>query len=377
MLANACSSSGPWTPWTLARTSASRFGTKMGAESPPPLVCPTRSETSARSCSRCAIWLSRASIRARKSAIESGSAGTSGVAWLSAGVTAVIVRRGSHDRLHCLNALLQAGHDLFGSRGGQSKDAPTHALASPVIDATRVGSQPEYGDWNRVPTRLFGQARKLRNALVNAGRVSPSSNRHPFVAVVEYALERVRTVAADDDRRMWLLDRFGPLPDAVEVHEVTVKIGLFVGPELLHGQDPLAHELPAAVGIGAVIGHLLQVPAAAHAEQKASARQVIQRGHLFGGGDRIALDHQAHPRAKAELAGHRGRGGQSQKRVKHVRVLAWELCTAGPRGAPLSRDVRVLWYPQRLESLVFGGAGQVDDRDRVLGWEDKYAKLHC
>ncbi len=118
-----------------------------------------------------------------------------------------------------------------------------------------------------------------------------------------------------------LLDRFRPLPDAVEVDEVAVELGFIMGPDLLHRQNPFAHQRPAPPGIRAVIAHFLQVPAAANPEQKPSTGQLIERGDLLGGGDRVALDDQAHARPEPELGGHHGGSRQGQERVQGVRVL--------------------------------------------------------
>jgi hypothetical protein len=139
-----------------------------------------------------------------------------------------------------------------------------------VVDRPRVRSQTEYGDRDRPPTGLFRQARQLGDTFLDGG-IAAASNRHPFVAVVDDPPQRVRAVTAYDDWRMGLLDGFGPLPDTVELHELAMELGLVLGPDLLHGQDSLAHQLEAAGGIGAVVGHLLQVPAPAHPEQEASA----------------------------------------------------------------------------------------------------------
>src|SRR5260370_41492269 len=224
MLASACSSSGPCTPWTLARTSASRFGTKMGAESPPPLVCPTRSETSARSCSKLAIWPSRASMRARRCSIESGSAlaGVSGMVTTApptldptarnAGQSSIRLsgHRWYHDAgqfgiasgdgFHRLGALLQPRHDFFGTCRRQAKDAATHAQCGPLVDGARVGPDAEDRDRNWTATRRSGQLRELGDAFSD-GCIAAAGDRHPLVAVLEDATERMRALAADDDRR--------------------------------------------------------------------------------------------------------------------------------------------------------------------------------
>jgi hypothetical protein len=47
-----------WHALTFASTSASRCGTKIGADSQAPFVRPTCNDTAARSCSRFASWMS-------------------------------------------------------------------------------------------------------------------------------------------------------------------------------------------------------------------------------------------------------------------------------------------------------------------------------
>src|SRR5260221_1019035 len=162
----------------------------MGAESPPPLVCPTRNETSARSCSRWAIWPSRASMRARNCSIESGSAGAAGFGRLSGMVTtapptldptarnagqssislvghswvhdAAQFGIASGDGFHRLGALFQARQYLLWAGGGQAKDAPTHAQCGPLSDGTPIVPHAEDQDRNPAAPPRFDQARELR-----------------------------------------------------------------------------------------------------------------------------------------------------------------------------------------------------------------------
>ena len=62
-----------------------------------------------------------------------------------------------------------------------------------------------------------------------------------------------------------------PRPDRVEIHELAVKRRFVLGPQGLHRQDALAHQLEAGVVSGAVIFHLLDIPAAADAEDEPPA----------------------------------------------------------------------------------------------------------
>jgi hypothetical protein len=92
---------------------------------------------------------------------------------------------------------------------------------------------------------------------------------------------------------MRLLHRLGPGHHRVEAHELAVILGLRLRPDHLHRLDTLARELVARGEGGAVVGHLLGIPAIADAEQEAAARELVDRGHLLGGLDRVTLRHEA------------------------------------------------------------------------------------
>jgi hypothetical protein len=86
---------------------------------------------------------------------------------------------------------------------------------------------------------------------------------------------RALRVGADDDRRMRFLDRFWPGHHRLEVHEVAMILGLC--PYHLYGLDTLARQLVAARESGAVVGHLVLVPAVADAEQETAARRRLPK----------------------------------------------------------------------------------------------------
>ena len=67
----------------------------------------------------------------------------------------------------------------------------------------------------------------------------------PGVAEGQHPLQHVRPVAADQHRRMRVLQRRRAADDPIEVHELAVVGGLLVGPDLLAGLDPLAQDLEA------------------------------------------------------------------------------------------------------------------------------------
>src|SRR5205807_5969362 len=129
------------------------------------------------------------------------------------------------------------------------------------------------------------------------------------------AVERRRPVAADDDGRVPLLHRLGIAPDLVEPDELAVELRLARGPDLLHREHALAEEPPPLLERGAVVLHLLGVPAAADAEEDAAVREAIERGDLLRGRDRIALDDEADAGPEPEPLGRPGRRHQRDEGI--------------------------------------------------------------
>ena len=123
-----------------------------------------------------------------------------------------------------------------------------------------------------------------------------------------------------------------------------------MGPDRLHCLDPLGHQAHAGPGIGAVVAHLLAIPACADAELETPAGEMIDRGDLLGGGDRVALHDQADAAADAEPRRRSGGGGEGDEQVVGVEVLRGELFAPGPGRLAAGRDVRVLGEEQRLVS---------------------------
>src|SRR6516165_7431651 len=131
--------------------------------------------------------------------------------------------------------------------------------------------------------------------------------RIPAVAVADRAPRRPWKGAAENYRRMRLLHRLRPGHDRVELHKLAVIFRLCLGPDRLHRFDLLAHLLHTRPKDGAVVLDLLLVPAAANAEQKAPARNLVERRDKLGGLDRVALDHQTDAGREFEPLGRTGR----------------------------------------------------------------------
>jgi hypothetical protein len=114
-------------------------------------------------------------------------------------------------------------------------------------------------------------------------------------------------LAADQHRRMRPLFRFGIHPYRIEVDVLAVKLGLFLRPQRFHREHALAQQLEARLIAGAVVLHLVDVPAAPDREDESPIGQLIEARHRFGRDDRIALRNQRNARPELEPAGRGGR----------------------------------------------------------------------
>src|SRR5438105_14998006 len=119
----------------------------------------------------------------------------------------------------------------------------------------------------------------------------------PSIAITDRAPRAVRKGAADNDRRVGLLHRLRPGPHFHDPNDLAATFRLGLGPDLLHRLDLLAHLFKTGREDGAVALDLVLVPAAADAEQKPAARDVVDRGDELRGLDRVALNDEAHPGA--------------------------------------------------------------------------------
>ncbi len=261
--------------------------------------------------------------------------------------------------------------------GQQHDDDPGNAHVAVAGEFVGVLGRVEQGD--RQGLRVApGVARHFAELFehIERARARPAADRAPAVAIADRPSCRLRPSAADQDRRMRLLHRFWPGHDLVKIDHVAVIFGLGLGPDLLHRLDPLAHQLEAGLGIGAVIFHLVGIPAAADAEQKAPARDLVDRGDEFRCLDRVALLHQAHAGPELEPGcGDRG-GSQRHERVHRVVIPLWQFSAARKRRFARGRDVRVLGRPDQFKPPLLQRLGEVDRRDRVIGKEHQCAKIH-
>src|SRR5262249_46992485 len=160
-------------------------------------------------------------------------------------------------------------------------------------EGVRVTGCPEERDLDGPRVASLG-GRLLVQRADGPGQVAKGEpDRYPTVAVVDDAREALARRAPQDDRRMRLLERLGGLPGGIEVDEFALVLRCLLGPDALHRLDAFPQDRPAMPEVGAVIAHLLDVPACPDAEQHTSVRQLVERRDLLGGRDRIAFYEQA------------------------------------------------------------------------------------
>ena len=125
-----------------------------------------------------------------------------------------------------------------------------------------------------------------------------------------------------------------------------------------------------------MVGHLLPVPAAADSEQEAPPGELIETRDLLGGVDRVVLDNEADAGADEQLGRRQRRSRQGDEGIQGVPVLLGQLTPGRLGRLPAGRDVRMLCDPERLEATLLDGGPELGHGDRVIGREDRNAKLH-
>ena len=153
--------------------------------------------------------------------------------------------------------------------------------------------------------------------------------------------------------------------------------GLVGGPDLLDRLDPLAHDREPPRRVGAVVAHLLEVPAGADAEQHPPAGEPVDARHLLRGHDRVALDHQADPGAEPDPLGRRAAAIRATNGSWVRAVLARQLAADRVRGLAAGRDVGVVGEEQRLEGALLDHPRQGRRVDALVGGEVADRELHA
>src|SRR3984957_7334780 len=157
------------------------------------------------------------------------------------------------------------------------------------FDVSRLQLLAQPADRNfqrRRPLRhafMLAQALDRRRDLVVAFRDSV-----PTVAELRRALEGRLGIAAEYDRRMRLLRGLGHELESFDANSLAVIVWRILGPQLLHQPEVFARSQRAVLEVHPDAFELFFEPADADAKNKSPAREDVQAGDRFRGGERVA-----------------------------------------------------------------------------------------
>ena len=175
---------------------------------------------------------------------------------------------------------------------------------------------------------------------------------------------------------MRLLLRLWVGPHRIEIDHLAVIGGFFLGPHRLHRQDAFTHQLEAGFVLGAVVFHLLDIPAAADAKDKPPTRQLVEASDAFRGDDRVALGNEADAGAKDQLFRRRRGKAERDKRVMGMRIALRQFAAGAKRRLAAGWDMRVLGHVERCKAALFEGAGELRNVDAVIDREIENTDPH-
>src|SRR3954447_7928990 len=273
------------------------------------------------------------------------------------------VRPPVHDRQHCVR-LLGREHRHY------ARDAHVCETLHPV----KILAEAEQGDLNggRIATGLSRHLVEFRQDL---GDVATGC-WNPAIAIADRAPRTIREGAADMDRRMRFLYRFGPGNHRIEIDELPMVCGLGFRPDFLHRLNGFSHPLEAAGVDGPMVFHCVLVPASTDAKQEPSLAHLVDRGDQLGGLDRVALLHEQHAGVAFDGLGNLARGSQYHERVHRIVVLFGQIAPSRKGRLTRQRDVRVLRRPNRLKTALFERAGKIHGRHRIICKEHRATEMH-
>src|SRR5882762_9556520 len=99
-----------------------------------------------------------------------------------------------------------------------------------------------------------------------------SPDRDPPITVVHHPVQAAASVNPKQNWWVWFLQRFGMTPDGIEIDELSVILRILFSPDRLHGFDLFPQHPPPAIEGRPMVLHLLNVPPATNAEEKAAVR---------------------------------------------------------------------------------------------------------
>src|SRR5438552_11081412 len=129
--------------------------------------------------------------------------------------------------------VLQARQHHIGFRGWHEEDGTVDAEGLILLDGLLAHGRAEDADGDSGAPGVLREPLQLFDAAPEAFGLTEAADRHPLVAVLDDVRERVRSVAADEHRRLRLLHGLWPRPDRIKVDVFAVKLGGVFGPDLL------------------------------------------------------------------------------------------------------------------------------------------------
>src|SRR5680860_223268 len=227
----------------------------------------------------------------------------------------------------------------------QVPDAAVHAGLGVALDPLRLGGRQLHRHTDLAPGLLPTATAQLLDPGDELVLVADPIGK-PLIGKGEHTVTHRPAVAAEQYGGTRLLDGLGPGPDRIEVHVLAMVGRLVLGPDRSDGLHTLAQQPEPLRGMCAVVSHLLHVPAGAHAEDEAAAREPVHARRLLGRGDRVALHHQQDARAHSQPLSGRSRGHARHDRIVGPPVLLGQVAAGGVGRFATDGDVGVVGKEQ-------------------------------
>src|SRR5438477_2608921 len=133
---------------------------------------------------------------------------------------------------------------------------------------SRVLAEAKRGDFDgrRIAAGLLSHVAEFRQHLADVA----TRGWNPAIAIADGAPCPIREGAADMDRRVRFLHRFGPGDHRIKIDELAVIFRLLLRPDFPHRLDRFAHSLEAGRIDSSLVLHFGLVPASPEAEPEST-----------------------------------------------------------------------------------------------------------
>src|SRR5271156_3909342 len=189
-------------------------------------------------------------------------------------------------------------------------------------------------------------------------------------------------MAADVNRDSAFLHRLRITLHWTEVEMFAVERRRVVAPQHAQRFDRLVGASAAGVEVEAERSELFFEPSTADSENRASIREYVERGRLFGDVQWMALRENQYSGAELDFFGHRSRERERQQRIGNRHIFAaWNFSTGRVwvRRFVVLRDHDMLDRPQRLDPASLGGGREMREQSGIAegpGVNEHQSKFH-